>query len=311
MNKLMILALASLLTACSEPAPKTITGFVDGHFSYVNAPQSGWLDTAQVSQGDKVNLAQLLLQLDDNEQQIQLKQAQASLKQAQAKLADLQLGAREVDLAIIRQQIHGQQILVQLYLKEKIRLAKTVQQNLSSKQQYDQAIANYDVAKAKLTQLNAQLAQAKTPARSEQINQAKASVEQFQAQLEQAQWQLSQRTVVAKNQGIVDEVYVRQGEFVKQGTPLLSILLDGSKKVKFYLPQAKLSELKLQQVIKVQSDGQTKPINATVSFMAKSAEFTPPVIYSKDVRDKLVFLVEAKLPENSELALGQPVDVSW
>ena len=50
-------------------------------------------------------------------------------------------------------------------------------------------------------------------------------------------------------------------------------------------------------------------LDARVSFISKTAEFTPPVIYSLDERAKLVFLVEA-FPEHPEsFRLGQPIDV--
>jgi HlyD family secretion protein len=62
--------------------------------------------------------------------------------------------------------------------------------------------------------------------------------------------------------------------------------------------------------ITVHCDGCEPDLGAKVSFIAKSAEFTPPVIYSLEERGKLVFLIEA-LPEHPEkFRVGQPVDVS-
>jgi HlyD family secretion protein len=48
-----------------------------------------------------------------------------------------------------------------------------------------------------------------------------------------------------------------------------------------------------------------------VSFIATRAEYTPPVIYSREARAKLVFLIEARpTPEDAvKLHPGQPVDV--
>ena len=53
-------------------------------------------------------------------------------------------------------------------------------------------------------------------------------------------------------------------------------------------------------------------IPATIVFIADRAEFTPPVLYSKDNRSKLVYLVEAKpAPADApKLHPGQPVDVA-
>jgi HlyD family secretion protein len=48
-----------------------------------------------------------------------------------------------------------------------------------------------------------------------------------------------------------------------------------------------------------------------VSFVSSQAEYTPPVLYSKESRSKLVFLVEARLDPAAAQSLrpGQPVDV--
>ena len=54
------------------------------------------------------------------------------------------------------------------------------------------------------------------------------------------------------------------------------------------------------------------PIPATIVFIAARAEFTPPVLYSKENRSKLVYLVEAKPApaDAAKLHPGQPVDVT-
>jgi HlyD family secretion protein len=51
-------------------------------------------------------------------------------------------------------------------------------------------------------------------------------------------------------------------------------------------------------------------VNAKVSFMARAAEYTPPVIYSLEERNKLVFMVEARTDTPEGLRVGQPVQVS-
>jgi HlyD family secretion protein len=48
-----------------------------------------------------------------------------------------------------------------------------------------------------------------------------------------------------------------------------------------------------------------------VTYVSAQAEYTPPVIYSRESRSKLVYLVEAR-PEGdavNKLTPGQPVEV--
>lgn len=56
-------------------------------------------------------------------------------------------------------------------------------------------------------------------------------------------------------------------------------------------------------------DGTETPAVARITFIAREAEYVPPVIYSAESRQKLVFLVEARLDDPDALRPGQPVDV--
>jgi len=51
-------------------------------------------------------------------------------------------------------------------------------------------------------------------------------------------------------------------------------------------------------------------LTAKVSFIARSAEYTPPVIYSQEERAKLVFLIEARPEQPDKFRVGQPVTVT-
>ncbi|MGH8030637.1 MAG: HlyD family efflux transporter periplasmic adaptor subunit, partial [Arenimonas sp.] len=82
--------------------------------------------------------------------------------------------------------------------------------------------------------------------------------------------------------------------------------------VRFFVPEPRLASVKVGQAVQVWRDGADAPVEATISFIAPRAEFTPPVIYSQQARAKLVFLVEARpaLADAAALHPGQPVDVS-
>jgi HlyD family secretion protein len=58
-------------------------------------------------------------------------------------------------------------------------------------------------------------------------------------------------------------------------------------------------------------DGVNERYVGTVSYISPHAEYTPPVIYSRESRSKLVLMIEAVFDpsHSSELHPGQPVDV--
>ena len=83
-------------------------------------------------------------------------------------------------------------------------------------------------------------------------------------------------------------------------------------KGRFFVPQGVGGALKPGQAARLHCDGCAADINATVTYIATEAEYTPPVIYSNTTRDKLVFMVEARpaAADGPKLRPGQPVDVT-
>ncbi|HUL08319.1 MAG TPA: HlyD family efflux transporter periplasmic adaptor subunit, partial [Candidatus Acidoferrum sp.] len=82
-------------------------------------------------------------------------------------------------------------------------------------------------------------------------------------------------------------------------------------KVRFFVPQAIVAQVRVGQSVLVSCDGCAAPIPAIVHFISPRAEYTPPVIYSREERTRLVFMVEARPSEHPEaLRVGQPVDVA-
>jgi ABC-type glutathione transport system ATPase component len=71
-----------------------------------------------------------------------------------------------------------------------------------------------------------------------------------------------------------------------------------------------VGSLQLGDSVRVFVDGVAEPSTGTISYIAPRAEYTPPVVYSIDNRNKFVFLVEAVFePEVArELHPGQPVE---
>jgi len=108
----------------------------------------------------------------------------------------------------------------------------------------------------------------------------------------------------------VQQIYFRQGEMVAAGRPVLSILPPGNVKIRFFVPQAKLPQIAVGDTVRVHCDGCDNDLDARVSFVSRSAEFTPPVIYSTEERSKLVFMIEARPPQGGDrFRVGQPVTV--
>jgi HlyD family secretion protein len=141
------------------------------------------------------------------------------------------------------------------------------------------------------------------------LDDAEAALRTAQARLNSAQTRLARRKVASPVAGIVQQVYFRPGEMVPAGRPVLALLPPGNVKVRFFVPEAVLPHIAYDDRVKIACDGCTPELTARVSFIAKQAEYTPPVIYSLEERAKLVFLIEALPDKPDNLRVGQPVDV--
>lgn len=138
---------------------------------------------------------------------------------------------------------------------------------------------------------------------------AQAALRDAEARLAVQQTRLARRQTASPVAGVVQQVYYRPGETVPPGKPLVSILPPGNMKVRFFVPEAWLPRVSIGERVDVTCDGCAADLTASVSFISRNAEFTPPVIYSQQERSKLVFLVEARPQKPELMRVGQPVTV--
>jgi HlyD family secretion protein len=142
------------------------------------------------------------------------------------------------------------------------------------------------------------------------FDDAEATLRSAEARLNSTRTRLERRKVASPVQGSVQEVYFRTGEMVQAGRPIVSLLPPNNTKVRFFVPQATLPTLKIDDRINVTCDGCKAGLVARVSFISAQAEFTPPVIYSREERARLVFRIEARPEQPENLRVGQPVSVT-
>jgi HlyD family secretion protein len=141
------------------------------------------------------------------------------------------------------------------------------------------------------------------------LDDADAALRQAKANLEASQTRLTRRRVSSPVTGTVQEVYFRAGETVQPAKPVVALLPPANLKIRFFAPETKLAQIKIGETVDVSCDACVKDLTAKVSFIAHSAEYTPPVIYSREERAKLVYLIEARPTDPEKFRVGQPVTV--
>ena len=141
------------------------------------------------------------------------------------------------------------------------------------------------------------------------LDAAVSALRVAEAQVVTSQTRLARRIGYAPVSGAVQQIYFREGETVPAQRPVISIMPPGNMKVRFYVPEAELPRLAIGDEVRVTCDNCSPDLTAKIYFIATSAEYTPPVIYSLDERNKLVYLVQARPSRPDALRVGQPISV--
>jgi HlyD family secretion protein len=301
-----------LLGGCVPDPSRTWQGYVEGEFVHVAAPLSGTLTNLAVSRGLEVTSGQLLFELDREPEASARREAERRLTQAQAQLENLMKGRRPTEIAAQEAQLAKARANLHLSDLELERAGRLFDNQVIASAELDLARARREADRAQVESLAADLDTARLGARADEIRAAEAEVQALQATLARAQWALGQKTQSAPTNAWVHDTLYRPGEMVPAGSPVVSLLPPGNLKVRFFVPQSELASLPPGTRVTVRHDGASAPLPATVSYLSTQAEFTPPVIYSRENRAKLVFMVEAvfSAADARNLRPGQPVDVT-
>jgi HlyD family secretion protein len=303
---------AALVSSCAPPQTVAV-GYVEGEYVQISPIEVAQIREINVRRGDRVKAGDVVAVMETHDAEIAVRDAEARRAQAEAELDNLKRGRRPEEIAVLEATLASAQAQARDAGRSLSRRQDLFNRGISPQAELDQALTGRDVAEARVRELNANLAVARLPARDDEIKAAENRVRQATANLDQARWRLSQRTVAALSPGRIFDVVRRVGEVAGPTAPVVTLLPDGAIKLKIYVPERLLSSVQLGATLPVRCDGCAGGLSARVTYVAPEPEFTPPVIYSLETRQKLVFLVEAR-PEGESLVRLQPgqiIDVSF
>jgi HlyD family secretion protein len=270
--KRMVLTFAVLLLAgCGERASDVMQGYGEADYIYLSSQDAGIIGELLVREGDSVEAGAQIFRLDAERLGYGARSAEA---QRAAAAAAVRTAQAEATLA----------------QRNYARGAQLARQGFYPRARLDSDLATRDAA-------NARLAQARREAAA------------IGAEAGLAEERVRDLAGTAPAAGTIEQVFHRQGEVVAAGAPIVALLPPQNMKVRFFAPEASLAQLPVGARVMVSCDGCAEPIAARVSFVAREPQFTPPVIYSLEEREKLVFLVEARFEGATPIRPGMPVDV--
>ena len=298
---------AALVLIPRLSAPRTLTGYVEGDPLYLAAPVAGTVKAMYVARGDQVQAGAGLFVVDPQQTEAARGQAAAELAAAQAQALDARKGQRPSELAALDANSAAAQARARDAEATYRRTTALVAAGVASKQALDDARAAAQSANAELAAARRQKETATLGARPDQVRAADARVRQAQAGLAAAAARLADIAPKAPEAARVEDVFFQRGEWAPANQPILSLLPDARIYVKFFVPERSRAAYRPGAVVRFACDGCARGLTARVTYISPRAEFTPPVIYSRDARDRLVYQIQAR--PSARLDPGQPVDV--
>jgi len=280
---------------------RTLSGYIEGENLYLAAPVSGTVEAVSAIEGARVSAGQQLFRIEPATLTAQGQQAAAGVAAARTEIASAEAQAQQADADVSAASADA--------AKARQDLARL----LSVKRADSAAVAGkeIDAANAALRNANARVtaAQKTAQARRAQVVASRAQAEQARGGAREVEIRVGQLAPEAPAPARVEDVFFQRGEWVNANQAVVSLIPDNKVKVRFFVPEDQIARYRPGRNVRFSCDSCGGGLSAIIRYVSPRPEFTPPIIYSRDSRDRLVFMVEAYPARPAALQPGLPVDV--
>jgi len=289
---------------------RTLTGYIEGERVYMAAPVSGSVAALYVREGERVAAGGRTFLIDPAVQRAQAGSAAAAVGAAEARVEDLRKGQRAEELSVFDAELAAAEAAERVAEAEYSRIEPLVRQGIYAPARLDQVRAARDSARAATAAARRRRAVATLGARQDAVAQAELQARQAAGGLVEAEARLGQLSPAAPAAARVEQVFYRPGEWAAANAPVLALLPDNEIKLVFFVPGPEMARYRPGRTVTFRCDGCADAARARISWVSPRPEFTPPILYSKGSRDRLVYRVEARPEAAATLNPGLPVDVT-
>ena len=280
---------------------RMLSGYIEGESLFLAAPVAGTVGTLSAQEGQRVDAGARLFTIDPATLSAQGEQARAQVAEARTQIAAAAANAQQAEAEAVAAAADAD------------RARRDLNRLLSVRSDDPAAVAGKDIdaARAELREANARVNAARetASARRAQIAAARAQESQARGGEREVAIRVGQLAPPAPSAARVEDVFYRPGEWVAANQPVVSLLPDDRVKIRFFVPEQEVARYRPGRSVRFSCDGCAAGLTAKISYVSPRPEFTPPVIFSRDSRDRLVFMVEARPAKPANLMPGLPVDV--
>ncbi len=279
-STLKILSVLTLLTLvnCSEkPAERAIEGKTRKDLVTFSPKVTGRILEIYVEEGQTVKAGDTLAKLDVPEVSAKIAQAKGATSAAKAQAQMARNGATADQMRQLRAKQKGLQEQFQYAQKAYNRARNMYRDSLLSPQNYDEAFAKYQGAKAQLDAANAELHDVQIGTRYEKIEMAEGQANQAMGALQEANVAYSERYVIATNDMEIETVSLNKGELATAGFALFSGYIPDTTYFRFTVPESKISAYEKGKTVKMVVNYNQKEITGrivSIKQLAKYADIT-------------------------------------
>jgi len=282
-----------LFSACSNKNKNyDASGMFEATEVIVSAETTGKILTFNIIEGQKVEQSELLGLIDTTQLHLQKVQLLQSKKQVGARKQDV-----NTQLASLEEQLAYQQ-------REKTRVENLIAAKAGNTKQLDDINAQIAI-------IEKQIAAAKDNLLKN--NQGVSDNAGFvDAQIAAINDMLSKAYIKSPISGTVLVKYAEAGEVTAAGRPLFKVADLEQLYLRAYITSAQLTQIKLNQPVKVYSDfgeKECREYEGVITWISPEAEFTPKTIQTKDERANLVYAIKILVKNDGLLKIGMYGDV--
>ncbi|SHJ16459.1 HlyD family secretion protein [Cruoricaptor ignavus] len=270
---LSVLTLLTLVNCNQKPTERAIEGKTRKELVTFSPKVTGRILEIYVEEGQTVKAGDTLAKLDVPEVSAKIAQAKGATSAARAQAQMARNGATADQLRQLRAKQKGLQEQYQYAQKAYNRARNMYRDSVLSPQNYDEAFAKYQGAKAQLDAANAELRDVQIGTRYEKIEMAEGQANQAMGALQEANVAYSERYVIATNDMEIETISLNKGELATAGFALFSGYIPDTTYFRFTVPESKISSYQKGKTVKVVVNYNQKEITGRIVSIKQLARY--------------------------------------
>lgn len=288
--------LASLvMMSCSDDTESfDASGTFEAEEVIISSEANGVIKQFKIDEGQTLAAGEFVGFIDTIQLHLKRKQLQAQYNALLGKKPNI-----NVQLAALESQLSTAK-------KERQRVKNLVEGDAATKKQLDDIDANIEVIQSQIRAQKSTL-EITRDGISNDAGPLFIQIEQIDDQIEKSKIKNPiAGTVLAK--------YARENEMTATGKALYKIADLSNMILRVYISGNQLSEVKLNQKVKVLTDdgsGGLKETEGTITWINEKAEFTPKTIQTKDERANMVYAIKINVVNDGFYKIGMYGEVKF